>query len=167
MRRLRSSAANWGVLVTDGSDSKVLAGLRKAAKKAGALVEVIAPTVGVVAMTDGSSQPADGQLDGAPSVLFDAVAVIPSAQGAALLSAHAPALDFLRDAHAHCKFVGFGQDAGVLFTAAGLADLFDDGYVELDGKPATAGTFLESCGQLRFWDREPTVNWRQAEASTP
>jgi hypothetical protein len=78
--------------------------------------------------------PADQKVDGGPSVLYDAVAVLVSDDGAALLGAHAPALDFVRDAHAHCKFVGYGGAALALFEAAGLADQLDEGYVELDGR---------------------------------
>ena len=55
----------------------------------------------------------------------------------------------------------FGDDASELLTAAGVADLIDDGYVTLDAKPASATSFLHACTALRFWDREPTLNWRQ------
>lgn len=154
-----------GVLVSDDTNAKILGELRKAAKKAGAVVEIIAPTVGGTTSTDPGPYPADHQLDGAPSVLFDAVAVIPGPDGAAALCAHAPALDFLRDAHAHCKFIAFGDDASVLLTAAGVAEVLDDGYVALDARPATAASFLASSASLRFWDREATLNWRQAQAA--
>ena len=139
----------------------------EAAKKAGAVVELVAPTIGGVTATDGALRPVRGQVDGTPSVLFDAVVVIPGEQGAVELSTYAPALDFLRDAHAHCKFIALGPDAGELLSAAGLADLVDGGYVALDGKPATTtASFIASCADLRFWDREPTVNWRRTVAAS-
>ena len=74
------------------------------------------------------------------------------------LSAVPAAKDFVSDAHAHCKFVGYGGAALALFEAAGLRDKVDDGYVELDGTRATADAFIETCGQLRHWVREPMVN---------
>ncbi len=160
------SGRKLGVLVTDGTDAKLLSGILKAAKKAGAVVELVAPTISGITATDGTLQPVHGQVDGTPSVLFDAVAVIPGEQGAVDLSTHAPALDFLRDAHAHCKFIALGPEAGELLRAAGLTDLVDDGYVALDAKPATTTSFIATCADLRFWDREPTVNWRQAVAAT-
>ncbi len=154
-----------GVLVTDGSDAKVLAAVTKAAARAGVVVELVAPVVSGVTTSDGTAMAVHHQVDGAPSVLFDAVVVLPGAQGAAALSHHAPALDFLRDAHAHCKFIGYGADAAELLSAAALSDLIDDGYTALDAKPATAQAFVERCAELRFWDREPTVRHRETEPS--
>ena len=88
-------------------------------------------------------------------MLYDAVAVLASADGAALLAAHAPAKDFVTDAHAHCKFVGHVASAAELFQAAGLASLIDAGYIDLAGG---ADAFLTACRQVRFWEREPTVD---------
>ena len=146
-----------GVLVSDGADTKVLEGLRRQFERAGAIVEVIAPKVGGITDSAGTLRPADQRIDGGPSVVYDAVAVVLGAgPDAAALAQHAPALDFVRDAHAHCKFVGWTSTAGPLIDAAGLADLLDDGWVALD-RPADIGRFLEAVAALRFWDREPTV----------
>ena len=70
-------------------------------------------------------------------MLYDAVAVLASADGAALLALDAAAKDFVTDAHAHCKFVGHVATAAALFQAAGVADLIDDGYVALDSAGGT------------------------------
>ncbi|MEY2521843.1 MAG: catalase, partial [Ilumatobacteraceae bacterium] len=67
------------------------------------------------------------------------------------------AKDFVNDAHAHCKFIGYSPGARALLDAAGLTDLADSGYVTLDAKKSTATNFIKTCRQLRFWDREPTV----------
>jgi catalase len=146
------------VLVSDGVDAGALTALRGAAESSGAIVELVAPKIGGVTASDGTHHPADQKVDGGPSVLYDAVAVLVSDEGAAQLGGHAPALDFVRDAHAHCKFVGFGGAALALFEAAGLAEQLDEGYVELDGARATADAFIETCGKVRHWDREPRVN---------
>jgi catalase len=146
-----------GVVVTDGTDAKLLDTLLSAVKKAGAVAELIAPKVGGVTTSDGVLRPAGQKIDGAPSVLYDAVAIVPSADGAALLAGHAPALDFVRDAHAHCKFIGYGGDAASLFDAAGVSDKIDDGYVALDAKRATVAAFVTACADLRLWEREATV----------
>jgi catalase len=156
-----------GVLVTDGSDAKVIAAVTKTAARAGVVVELIAPVVGGVAASDGTTIAVHHQVDGAPSVLFDAVVVLPSPHGAAALSHHAPALDFLRDAHAHCKFIAYGVDATDLLSAAALTDLMDDGYTALDAKPATVLAFVERCAALRFWDREATVKHREPPIGDP
>ena len=46
-------------------------------------------------------------IDGGPSVLFDAVALILSEEGAERLTGEAAARDFVADAFAHCKFIAF------------------------------------------------------------
>ena len=47
--------------------------------------------------------------------------VLACKQGTPLLAALPAARDFLTDAFAHCKFIGFTGDAAPLFEAAGLA----------------------------------------------
>ena len=142
-----------GVLVTDGADAALLGELREAAEGAGATVELIAPTVGGVTASDGSVIAADEKIDGAPSVLYDAVAVLADADGAAALADLPPARDFVSDAFAHCKFVGYSEAATALFDAVGLAGKLDDGFVALaDG--GSAAELIGACGALRHWDRE-------------
>jgi catalase len=146
-----------GILVSDGTDARVLDALTAAAEAEGAVVELIAPKIGGIVASDTSQRPAHQKIDGGPSVLYDAVAIIPSAKGASLLAAQAAAKDFVNDAHAHCKFVGYSASAQALFDAAGLTEMFDGGYARLDAKKSTATTFVKTCRQLRFWDREPSV----------
>jgi catalase len=144
-----------GVLVTNGADAETLAALRGAAEAEGVTVEIIAPAVGGVDISDGTRVRADQQLDGAPSVLYDAVAILAEPGGARALAARPPARDFVTDAVAHCKFIGYTSGAAVLFEAAGLplnpADE-DDGFISLGEHPAAE--FIARCRQLRFWQRE-------------
>jgi catalase len=51
-------------------------------------------------------------------VLCDAVIILPSGHGASAL-ASVPARDFVTDAYAHCKFIGYTGDAVPLFEASG------------------------------------------------
>jgi catalase len=60
------------------------------------------------------------QLDGAPSVLFDAVAIIATTDGAAALAPSPPARGFVSDAYAHCKFIAYTSGAAPLQQSAGL-----------------------------------------------
>jgi catalase len=147
-----------GVLVTNGADAETLAALRAAAADEGATVHIIAPVVGGVDISDGSLVPADQQIDGAPSVLYDAVAIIAEPGGARALAARPAARDFVTDAVAHCKFVGYTSGAAVLFESAGLpADpsTADEGFISLNDHPAAE--FIARCRQLRHWDREFAV----------
>jgi hypothetical protein len=82
-----------GALVTDGVDSKLLQALQKALKKEGALLKLVAPEIGGVEASDGSWHEAAEKLEGGPSVLFDAVAILPSRDGAAQLAGR-PGLRF-------------------------------------------------------------------------
>ncbi len=142
-----------GVLVTDGTDAKTLATLRTALAKEGALLELIAPTVGGITASDGERVAAHHFVAGGPSVLFDAVAVLPSPEGALVLAADPHARDFVSDAHAHAKFIGRNASAADLFEAAGLREsMLDEGCIDLDA--GSARGFVEACRGLRHWTRE-------------
>ncbi len=139
-----------GALVTDGVDAKILAALGKALKAEGAMLELIAPEVGGVKDTAGAWHDADEKLEGGPSVLFDAVAILPSKEGAALLTMLPGARDFVADATAHRKFIAYVAAAAPLLEKAGVA--IDDVFVPL-GKAGDCDAFVAACRKLRFWDR--------------
>ncbi|KXV15924.1 catalase [Gluconobacter oxydans] len=143
-----------GVLVTDGTDADLLAALMKAAEAEGTIVELVAPAVGGVKTTDGKLVPAGQKIVGAPSVLYDAVVLLPSAAGAKLLTGEATARDFVADAFAHAKFIGYGPDAKPLLAKGGITpEDMDDGIIPLEA-PSDLKTFIALCRKLRFWDRE-------------
>ena len=143
-----------GVLVSDGTDATLLAAVRDAAANVGALIKVIAPKIGGVTDSDGTLHPVDERLGGAPSVLFDAVAILP---GDDLLANSKPAQDFLSDAYAHCKFIACNDASAALFAASGLVEAGDDGICILT-EAASADDFVASCSALRYWPREATLS---------
>lgn len=139
-----------GILVNDGSDGRAVEAVRKAASNAGARVMVVAPKVGGVSLSNGKPLAADGQLAGTPSVVFDAVAVILSDEGAKHLAKDAAAIDFVRDAFGHLKAIGIDAGGRALLRAAGVKP--DAGVVDVaDGK-----AFL-AAAKKRQWKREPGV----------
>ncbi len=146
-----------GILVTDGADAALFNALVSAVEKEKAVYEVIAPKIGGATLSDGTKIPADQKIDGGPSVLYDAVAVIASEEGAALLAGDATAKDFVTDAFAHCKFIGYSSEVMALFEKAGIANDLDEACIALGAKGDTA-TFIEACRALRFWDREALVD---------
>jgi catalase len=152
----RFAGRKIGVLVTDGVDAALLTSLRKAAAAEGALVELVAPQIGGVVTSDGELIPAHQKVDGGPSVLYDAVAILASAEGAACLATDPAAKDFVTDAHHHCKLIAYHPDAAPLLEAAGVLNELDDGYLALETSSAPA-TFLERCRSLRQWDRTKVV----------
>jgi catalase len=145
----------FGILVSDGTSAGVLAELTEAITAAGALFELVAPRVGAVTFDDGNTTPAHQRIDGGPSVLYDAVAVVPSARLGEVLARDAAAKDFVSDAFAHCKFIGYTDGARPLLDAVGVEE--DEGVVALDGADA-ARAFVDRCGALRVWARQPSVN---------
>lgn len=146
-----------GILLTDGADAELFDALVAAVERERAVHEIVAPKIGGVTLSDGRAVAAKQKIDGGPSVLFDAVAVIASVDGAALLAGDATAKDFVTDAYAHCKFIGYTDEAIALFTKAGLADGLDDGCLVLETEGDVDG-FVSACRTLRFWDREAKVD---------
>ncbi|APX25442.1 MAG: catalase HPII [Rhodobacteraceae bacterium] len=142
-----------GVLLTDGIDAKLFDALKEAAEAAGAIVEVVAEKVGGVTSNRRRKIPADQKLDGAPSVLYDAVAIIASKEGAEKLSGMHVAKTFLADAHAHMKFIALSAAAQEEFWNAAVYAEPDEGVHMIEGAD-DAGSFLSACGKLRFWERD-------------
>ena len=141
-------------LVTDGVDDALLDALRKAVEKEGAALAIVAPKIGGVTTANGKKLPADQALSGAPSVLFDAVALLPSQEGAALLAQEAAAIDWLRDAFGHLKVIGHVEAAAPMFEKAAVAPDADEGVVALE---RSAQKFIAAAKQHRIWEREPTL----------
>jgi catalase len=140
-----------GVLVTDGADGKIVTTVKAAAEAAGAQVQLIAPKVGGVTLKDGSKLKVDRQLAGSPSVLFDAVALVLSADGCAMLLNEGAAVDFAKDAFGHLKAIGHTPEAQPLLDKAGVVP--DDRVVAL----GTNGKGFVAVAAGRQWDREPSV----------
>ncbi|WP_375382969.1 catalase [uncultured Sphingomonas sp.] len=146
-----------GLFLTDGSEAALFNALTAALDAEGAVWEVIAPKIGGVTLDDGTPVAAKQKIDGGPSVLFDAVAILPSAEGVKMLAQDAASKDFVSDAFGHCKFIGYGKNAKPLFDEARMPPALDDGFVAL-AKPKDAKAFVSTCAKLRFWPREMTVD---------
>jgi catalase len=144
-----------GVLVTDGTNEKTVAALKKAAKAEGALVQVVGPKIGGAVGKGKATIEVDHTVAGGPSVLFDAVVVAPSAAGAEELLSMAAAIDWVRDAFGHLKVIGYEADAMPLLEAAGVAGEKDAGLMAISG--GNFAPFIEAAKQHRIWDREPKV----------
>ena len=155
-----------GILLTDGSDAALFKALTAAIDRVGAVWEVVAPKIGGVTLDDGTIVAARHKIDGGPSVLFDAVALLPSNDGATMLSTDAPSKDFVSDAYAHCKFIGHSAAASALLAAARLPAEPDEGFISLDGK-ASVDRFVDVLGQLRFWPRELAVDIDAKPSKSP
>ena len=69
------------------------------------------------------------------------------------------ARDFVADAFAHCKFIGYVEAVMPLFEKAGIADQLDEGVIALKRSKDVAG-FVKTLGKLRLWSRELGANKR-------
>jgi len=160
----RFEGRKLGILVTDGVNAALLKSLQSAVTKAKAVYELIAPKVGGVTASDGTWVAANHMIDGGPSVLFDAVALLTSQEAMDDLIKEATARDFVADAFQHCKFIGYDKSALPLLDKAGIADALDEGVMALPGEK-DVGSFVKEIGKLRIWGREPSV--KLGKASPP
>ncbi|MBQ2263064.1 MAG: catalase HPII, partial [Loktanella sp.] len=139
-----------GVMISDGFDGALLKALEQAVADAGAVLRVVAPRIGGATCSKGDLHPVTDQIGGAPSVLFDAVAIIPGDDN---LASSPAAIDFLNDAYVHCKFIGVSAAVDDLLDACGLSRDDDDGIFALTDA-VSASDLLDACRSLRVWERE-------------
>ncbi len=140
-----------GILVADGTDPKLVDALKEASAEGGAEVKVVATKVGGAIASDGTLIPADFQLAGGSSVLFDAVYVALSAEGAATLLKEIAAVGWVQDAFSHLKVIGATDTAQPLLAAAGI---FSDAGVLISSKPRD---YMDKVAHGRIYDREALV----------
>ena len=141
-----------GVLVTDGTDGDALDALTQAFADGGAIVETVGLKVGGVTLADGKRRPVDHKIDGGPSVLFDAVALMGEGAGAEELAGHPATRDFVADAFSHYKCIGYVPGARPLLEAGGVADRLDEACLDLS--TTAPEQFLAACAALRRWERD-------------
>ncbi len=136
-----------GILFADGTDAGELSSVKEAVTAAGGHPLLIAPKVGAVPLSDGSTVKADAQLAGQPSVTVDACAVILSEEACGKLVKEGAAVQWVMDAFGHLKALGHNEASKPLLDKAGVEP--DEGVVALDG-------FAEAA-KKRYWDREAKV----------
>lgn len=151
------SGRKLGVLVTEGSPADYLDTIRDCANTYGAIIEFVAPTVGGIRDNSGRDIDVSQKIDGGPSVLYDAIVLLPNPGAVTELVNDATTKDFVNDAFAHCKFIGYSDSAKPFFEATNLISQLDDGCIFLD-KVENVEAFFEACKQLRFWPRETKVD---------
>ena len=140
-----------GILVSDGADGAIIGSLQRSAKAAGVAYKIIAPKIAGVKLKGGKLLPADEKIEGAPSVLFDAIAIVVSAEGGQQFASVKAVVDFVSDAYAHCKAIGVTEHAGPVLKKTGVKA--DDFYFDI---ATISKSFVENVS-ARQWDREKTV----------
>jgi catalase len=150
------SGRRLGALVTDGVDGGLLRQLEGEFNDVGATIELVAPAIGGIKCEDGAWIEARRSLATAPSVLFDAVAIVVAPQASKEIAKNPFAIAFVADAFAHCKFIAFTADARPLLERALAGSPLDGGCKQVETAMAAA-QFAAQCAQLRFWAREPVL----------
>lgn len=139
------------LLVDDGTDASEFHNLKAAVEADGAAVKVIAPRIGGAKLAGAEHVPADGQLAGSPSVLFDAIGVILGEEAVARLAKDAAFAGFLRDAYAHLKAMAIGEHVKPLLKDMGISP--DNGVMD-----ATDTARFVAQARTRQWAREARVH---------
>lgn len=146
-----------GIVVTDGVDDNLLDSLTSGLKKEQATYEIVALHIEGVKTKAGKSIPANQKIEGAPSVLYDAVAILASADTIDLLTRNPAVRQFATDAFNHLKFIGYAPSVHTLFKKIGLDADLDKGCLELSAA-TNVDAFLKQCKSLRFWERNSELH---------
>jgi catalase len=139
-----------GILITDGVNAQQLTQLVDAIKTEKASVKLIAPQVGGVKGDDGKWITADEKIGGGPSFLYDAVALLPSKEGATLFAAEPALRDFVADALTHRKFIAYSEFGKGLLEKANPDATNRPQLVLLENANSTR-IFVTKCRSLRSW----------------
>ncbi|MHB1075358.1 catalase [Thiobacillus sp.] len=143
-----------GVLVSEGYDPAILDALQTAAETEGAALEVIGPHVGEIQSSIGETLIPNHAVAAAPSVLFDTVVLAISGSSVDAMKQKAAVMNFILDAYAHLKIIGYTPDAMPLLDRAEVA--IDDGVVKMDVRESVA-SYIEAAKYGRVWSRAVLV----------
>jgi catalase len=171
------------MLIAEGFDGVAAEIVRKALVDRGAIVEVIAPVLGMIAAQDGSRLEADKTYKTGASVFYDALFVPGGEACVAELDENGDAIHFLQEAYKHGKAIaaigeavelvgeadidtapeddeaaaGEGESESEEGSARGEAVVSQDGVVTC-WEPAQAAemvvAFVAAIAAHRHWDRE-------------
>ena len=116
------------MLVADGFDGESAQVVRKVLTDRGAIVDVIAPVLGMIAAEGGAALEADKTYKTAASVFYDAIFVPGGELSVTALEANGDAIHFIQEAYKHCKPIAAIGEAVDLVILAELEDaaLADD-----------------------------------------
>ncbi|MBA2650530.1 MAG: catalase [Legionella sp.] len=138
-----------GILLGDNSDAALFKSLIQVLDKEQVDYTLIAPTVGTLKLNDGTPVNINEKINGAPSVLFDAVVLM--LDDALFYKENPKGLEFIADAYAHFKFIGYIPSTEAILKSHPLITL-DDGCIPIDS-PTSIDTFMNKACALRFWPR--------------
>jgi catalase len=153
------------ILAADGVDGSALNKMKKALIAAGAVVEVVAPHLGELAVDKENTAIAVKQsFLTAASVLYDAVYVPGGINSVATLAASPDAIHFLNEAFRHCKPIAADLDAMQVLeetyfskkvkSGKEMTSSIEEGITVQANHNELIAQFISIIKLHRFWDRE-------------
>lgn len=127
------------ILVSDGVDGDAVARMKSALASAGAYVKIVAPRIGNVSVSAGSSVYADGTISNSPSVFFDAM-YIPGGTNFATLTLNGGASNFAYETYAYYKAIAASGKA--------IKFLINIGLLPESGAPVPQGVLTSTENNL-------------------
>ena len=140
-----------GLLVSEGFSDNLYQNLLELSKSEGFDLSIISKTIEPVSTDKGTSVTVDEALAGAPSVMFDSVALAISEEKLIEYQNVPKFTEFLNDAYDHKKYIAYHGDANKLFETYPFLK-GDDGF-HLLSTSHSCEQFVAACSTLRFWDR--------------
>jgi catalase len=149
------------LLVALGVNAASLQTLHAELSAQGAVPRYVGPRLGTIETDDGETIDVEVTLEGAPSVLWDAL-VVPDGEAAIdTLKAIGHALEFVKDQYRHCKAILALGSGAALLEAAGIPEELPGGgadpgilrVAQADGEAATAA-FIAAIAKHRHFERQ-------------
>lgn len=138
-----------GILLGESADATLFNALIQKIQKEKATYTIVCPTISGVTLNDGTVVAAHEKIGGAPAVLFDAIVLLVAKDDPILNEIKVN--EFILDAYANFKFIGFNADLEPVLSKNPLVKL-DKGLIPFSSASAVA-SFIKECRQLRFWAR--------------
>ncbi|MEO8377176.1 MAG: catalase, partial [Candidatus Sumerlaeota bacterium] len=150
------------IMIANGVDDKALKTVKSALEAAGAVTQLIAPTLGAVKGNSGAMWKPDQSFLNAASVLFDALFIPGGAASANTLAREANAIHFVNETYRHCKAISADREGAEFLMRTQVGVALQAGK-ESDAKKlakagliicGTAQDFVEAIAKHRFWNYE-------------
>jgi catalase len=157
--KIGMETAKVAILLADGFEEAAVQAISQAVVTAGGQAKIIAPHGGMVVGDKKGELPVDFSLPTVCSVLFDAVYVAGGPKCVESLTTDTRAVEFVEEAHKHCKAIAATSDAVGFLNSTRVASSIEakDPAIVVDNRPTklVAAAFVEAISQHRNWEREP------------
>jgi catalase len=153
------------ILLADGVESNSVITIQDALTEQGALVEIVAPRLGVAIAEDNTLVPVKQSFLTTASVMYDAIYIPGGTNSVATLAADPDAIHFINEAFRHCKAIAADPDAEQVLQETYFYKKLpgkneketaakSEGIIIEEDVAVLSKSFIEAIKQHRFWERE-------------